>query len=56
MAVLDDAQSWGWRVVLLLAGVLLNGLATAMYIGASLGPGPRDGLMTGLVNKWNEKK
>jgi uncharacterized membrane protein YczE len=51
MAVLDDAQSWGWRVVLLLAGVLLNGLATAMYIGASLGPGPRDGLMTGLVRR-----
>jgi uncharacterized membrane protein YczE len=30
-------------------GVLLNGVATACYIGARLGPGPRDGLMTGLV-------
>ena len=39
------------RVVLLLSGVLLNGLATALYIGASLGPGPRDGLMTGLVRR-----
>ena len=34
----------------MLAGaVLLNGIATGAYIGAGLGPGPRDGLMTGLV-------
>ena len=51
MSVLDDVHAWPWRVVLLLLGVLLNGLATALYIGASLGPGPRDGLMTGLVNR-----
>jgi uncharacterized membrane protein YczE len=31
------------------AGIGLNGLATACYIGAGLGPGPRDGLMTGLA-------
>jgi uncharacterized membrane protein YczE len=37
------------RVVFLVAGVGLNGVATAAYIGARLGPGPRDGLMTGLV-------
>ena len=49
MSVLGEVDSWTWRVVLLLGGVLLNGLATALYIGASLGPGPRDGLMTGLV-------
>lgn len=36
------------RILLLVAGVVLNGLATAAYIGARLGPGPRDGLMTGL--------
>jgi uncharacterized membrane protein YczE len=35
------------RVVLLLGGVFLNGVATGAYIGAGLGPGPRDGLMTG---------
>ena len=51
MSVLDDVHVWVWRVVLLLSGVLLNGLATALYIGASLGPGPRDGLMTGLVRR-----
>lgn len=51
MLVLDDVHGWVWRVLLLAAGVLLNGLATALYIGASLGPGPRDGLMTGLVRR-----
>jgi len=39
------------RVGFVLAGVLLNGLATALYIGAQLGPGPRDGLMTGWVRR-----
>ncbi len=32
-------------------GILLNGVATAAYIGAALGPGPRDGLMTGIVRR-----
>jgi uncharacterized membrane protein YczE len=51
LMVLDDAQGWALRVLLLVSGVLLNGLATALYIGASLGAGPRDGLMTGLVRR-----
>jgi uncharacterized membrane protein YczE len=37
------------RIAFLLCGVLLNGIATGAYIGAGLGPGPRDGLMTGLA-------
>jgi uncharacterized membrane protein YczE len=39
------------RLALLLGGVLLNALAGALYIGSQLGPGPRDGLMTGLVRR-----
>jgi uncharacterized membrane protein YczE len=39
------AARWGF----LIGGIVLNGVATGMYIGARLGPGPRDGLMTGLV-------
>ncbi|HET7387165.1 MAG TPA: hypothetical protein VFJ19_10940 [Nocardioidaceae bacterium] len=39
------------RIGLLVGGVVLNGLATALYIGAQFGPGPRDGLMTGLVRR-----
>jgi uncharacterized membrane protein YczE len=34
---------------LLVLGVALTGLASGLYIGAALGPGPRDGLMTGLA-------
>ncbi len=37
------------RITLLVAGVTLNALATAAYIGVRLGPGPRDGLMTGFT-------
>lgn len=37
------------QIGLALAAIVLNGLATALYIGTRLGPGPRDGLMTGLV-------
>ena len=33
------------------AGTVLNAVATAAYIGVRLGPGPRDGLMTGLVRR-----
>jgi uncharacterized membrane protein YczE len=39
------------RAGLLLGGIVLNALATAAYIGARFGPGPRDGLMTGLVRR-----
>jgi uncharacterized membrane protein YczE len=39
------------RTGLLVGGIVLNGLATALYIGSQFGPGPRDGLMTGLVRR-----
>jgi uncharacterized membrane protein YczE len=37
------------RLLMLAAAIVLNAVATACYLGARLGPGPRDGLMTGLV-------
>ena len=37
------------RVAMMVAAVVLNAVSTVLYIGAGLGPGPRDGLMTGLV-------
>ncbi|NYF54226.1 membrane protein YczE [Micromonospora purpureochromogenes] len=37
------------RIGLLVTGIVANGIATGLYLGADLGPGPRDGLMTGLV-------
>ena len=42
------------RFLTLCAAVLLNGIATGAYIGAGMGPGPRDGLMTGLARRgWS---
>jgi uncharacterized membrane protein YczE len=39
------------RILTLVAAVFLNGVATGAYIGAGLGPGPRDGLMTGIARR-----
>jgi uncharacterized membrane protein YczE len=53
-AALAVVPATGWlpgRLTLAVAGILLNGVATAAYIGVQLGPGPRDGLMTGLVRR-----
>ena len=43
------AHGLAFQIALMAGGVVLNGLATGAYIGAGLGPGPRDGLMTGLA-------
>jgi len=37
------------QAAVMVSGVVLNGVATGLYIGAGLGPGPRDGLMTGFA-------
>jgi uncharacterized membrane protein YczE len=39
------------RIASMVGGVVLNGVAGGLYIGARLGPGPRDGLMTGLCRR-----
>ncbi len=49
LAVLTAPESMPVRVAMMLAAVVLNAVATVLYVGAGLGPGPRDGLMTGLV-------
>lgn len=51
LAVLAGPSELWLRAVLLVLGIVLNGLASAMYIGAQLGPGPRDGLMTGISRR-----
>lgn len=43
----DPPVAWG----LLIGGLIVNGLAGGLYIGSQLGPGPRDGLMTGLARR-----
>jgi uncharacterized membrane protein YczE len=49
LSLLGDVHGLGYQLALLTSGVVLNAVAGAAYIGAGLGPGPRDGLMTGLV-------
>ncbi|EMR1195507.1 hypothetical protein WJA91_001715 [Klebsiella pneumoniae] len=48
LAVLPPLESMLARSALLAGAIVLNAIATGMYIGAGFGPGPRDGLMTGL--------
>lgn len=51
LALIPTPDALVGQIGMLVAGIVLNGLATASYIGARLGPGPRDGLMTGLVRR-----
>jgi uncharacterized membrane protein YczE len=51
LAVLPPVEGLAARGALLVLGIVLNGVAGGAYIGAGLGPGPRDGLMTGIVRR-----
>ena len=49
LSILPHPHALVLRFAFLAAGIVANGIATGLYIGAGLGPGPRDGLMTGLA-------
>jgi uncharacterized membrane protein YczE len=51
LAVVPPQTALVMRVPMLLGAIVLNGIATAGYVGARLGPGPRDGLMTGIAGR-----
>jgi uncharacterized membrane protein YczE len=51
LALLPHTGALGWHIAEMLTGIALCGVATGMYIGAAFGPGPRDGLMTGLARR-----
>jgi uncharacterized membrane protein YczE len=51
LAVLDAPNAMWQRIVLLALGIFVFGPGSGLYIGAGLGPGPRDGLMTGLARR-----
>lgn len=51
LALLGTPEGAPGRLALLVAGILLNGVAGGLYIGSQLGPGPRDGLMTGFARR-----
>ena len=41
-----------WEILVFASGLLILAIATGLYIGARFGPGPRDGLMTGIHARW----
>lgn len=49
LAFIPQANHLGLQIAVFAVGLFLLAFATALYIGAGMGPGPRDGLMTGLV-------
>lgn len=51
LSVLPPIEGLALQAAALLFSVVVNGIAGALYIGAGLGPGPRDGLMTGLARR-----
>jgi uncharacterized membrane protein YczE len=51
LALIPAFSHLGGQIAMLAGAVLLNAIASACYIGARLGPGARDGLMTGLARR-----
>lgn len=52
LALLPPGHGWPARIGYLAGGIVLNAAATGLYIGSRFGPGPRDGLMTGIVGRY----
>ncbi|MEV8252961.1 hypothetical protein AB0O95_03230 [Rhodoglobus sp. NPDC076762] len=53
--ILPEIEGLGLRILVFVAGLLLLGIATGLYLGARFGPGPRDGLMTGIHHRYGGK-
>jgi uncharacterized membrane protein YczE len=56
LAVFSPPHTTWARVALLIGGVVGNGFATGLYIGAGLGPGPRDGLSVGIASRGHSMR
>lgn len=52
LLILPTPEGYVARFAFLIAGIVLNGIAGGAYIGAGLGAGPRDGLMTGIASRF----
>ncbi|MDQ1216251.1 membrane protein YczE [Microbacterium arborescens] len=52
LPLMSTPDAWPAQLVMFLAGTVLVGVASGIYIGARLGPGPRDGLMSGIHQRW----
>ncbi|RLK49289.1 YczE/YyaS/YitT family protein [Microbacterium telephonicum] len=52
IALVPPVQGFWWQLAMLLTGIAIVAVASGLYIGAKFGPGPRDGLMTGLNSRF----
>ncbi len=52
LPVLPETDNLVSRTAMMLGGVVVIAIGSGLYIGAGLGPGPRDGLMTGIARRW----
>lgn len=53
--MIPEVEDLFTRILLFAGGLTLVAIATGLYIGARFGPGPRDGLMTGINHRWGWK-
>ena len=51
LKIVPQADAMPLRIFLMLGGIVTTGIGSGFYIGAGLGPGPRDGLMIGLAKR-----
>jgi uncharacterized membrane protein YczE len=51
LSIVPEASAMPLRILLMLGGIVVTGIGSGFYIGAGLGPGPRDGLMVGLAKR-----
>ena len=51
LSIVPEAHAMPLRIFLMLGGIVVTGIGSGFYIGAGLGPGPRDGLMVGLAKR-----
>ena len=58
LAVLPEPSFLAWRMVMTVGGVMAVGVGVALYLAADVGPGPRDGLTTGLHRRlgWSIRR
>jgi uncharacterized membrane protein YczE len=52
LPLLPEPEALAGRTAMMLGGVVVIAVGSGLYIGAGLGPGPRDGLMTGIARRW----
>jgi uncharacterized membrane protein YczE len=51
LSIVPEVHAMPLRIFLMLGGIVVTGIGSGFYIGAGLGPGPRDGLMVGLAKR-----